>query len=327
MAQTMLEVKNLKTYFNTPEGIVRSVDGVSFHINKGETLALVGESGCGKTVTSLSLIRLLANTANVEAEVLKVDGNDISNLTKEQARLIRGKDISMIFQEPMTSLNPVLKIRRQIGEVFMTHFPELSKQEIAMRSIEVLERVGVPNPIERLDVYPHQLSGGLRQRIMIAISLASSPKVLIADEPTTALDVTIQAQIIDLLKDLQAKEQMSMLLITHDFGVVSQLADRVAVMYAGRIVEYAPLSEIFTNPLHPYTEMLINSIPGIRIQRGSRLESIKGAVPNPLRFPQGCRFHPRCTKAMDICKREIPSVYSQGEHDVACWLRGGHNEQ
>ena len=319
--EKLIEVKNLRTYFNTPEGVVRSVDGISFEIGVGETLALVGESGCGKTVTSLSLLRLLPETAEVSADSLDIAGIESIDLTKEQARAMRGKVISMIFQEPMTSLNPVFKIERQLGEVFRLHEPGISKQEVFKRSVDILQRVGVPNPAERLKVYPHQLSGGLRQRVMIAISLASSPKLLIADEPMTALDVTIQAQILDLLKRLQEEMHMSILLITHDFGVVSQIASRVAVMYAGRIVEQGMLEDIFENPLHPYTELLIASIPGIKVTRGGRLQTISGTVPNPLHFPEGCRFAPRCPYARDICSRQEPQEIDIGGRRVSCHLR------
>ncbi len=321
-----LTVENLRTYFDTPEGLVKSVDGVSFSIRRGETLALVGESGCGKTVTSLSLIRLLADTAQVQADYMEVDGQKILELTKDEARKLRGSKISMIFQEPMTSLNPVYKIERQLGEVFRLHEPGLSKQQVFEKSVEILKRVGVPNPAERLKVYPHQLSGGLRQRVMIAISLASSPQMLIADEPTTALDVTIQAQIIDLLKELQQDMNMSILLITHDFGVVSQIAERVAVMYAGKIVEEGPLEQIFEDPWHPYTKLLILSIPGIKVTRGGRLESISGTVPNPLHFPEGCRFAPRCPYAMEICRRQPPEEVVCGARRVSCFLKQGEGE-
>lgn len=321
-----LEVKNLRTWFHTPEGIVKSVDGVSFHIDRGETLALVGESGCGKTVTSLSLIRLLADTAELHADYMEVDGSEIGELTKEEARRLRGRQISMIFQEPMTSLNPVYKIEKQLGEVFRLHEPGISKKEVFERSVDILKKVGVPKPEERLKVYPHQLSGGLRQRVMIAISLASDPKMLIADEPTTALDVTIQAQIIDLLKKLQADSNMAILLITHDFGVVSQIANRVAVMYAGKIVEEGRLEDIFRDPWHPYTKMLILSIPGIKVTRGGRLEAISGTVPNPLHFPQGCRFAPRCPYAMEICASVPPVETVSGSRRVSCHLRGNDNE-
>ena len=318
-----LRVENLRTWFHTPEGLVRSVDGVSFHIDTGETLALVGESGCGKTVTSLSLIRLLADTAEVHADRMTIGGEPIASLGREEARRLRGKKISMIFQEPMTSLNPVYRIEKQLGEVFRLHHPGISKAEVLERSIAILKKVGVPNPEARLKVYPHQLSGGLRQRVMIAISLASDPRMLIADEPTTALDVTIQAQIIDLLKTLQKDLNMSILLITHDFGVVSQIANRVAVMYAGKIVESGRLEDIFQDPWHVYTKLLILSIPGIKVTRGGRLESIAGTVPNPLRWPAGCRFAPRCPEAMDICHREEPGDYVCGDRSVRCHLKGG----
>ncbi|WP_282012794.1 ABC transporter ATP-binding protein [Pyramidobacter piscolens] len=323
MNDEYLRVENLHTYFHTPEGVVKSVDGVSFHIDAGETLALVGESGCGKTVTSLSLIRLLADSAEVFADKMTIDRRTIKGLSKEEARKIRGKQISMIFQEPMTSLNPVYRIEKQLGEVFRLHDPKISKREIYERSVAILKRVGVPKPEERLRVYPHQLSGGLCQRVMIAISLASAPRMLIADEPTTALDVTIQAQIIDLLKSLQKDMNMAILLITHDFGVVSQIADRVAVMYAGKIVESGRLEDIFQDPWHVYTKLLIMSIPGIKVTRGGRLESIAGTVPNPLNWPKGCRFAPRCPEALDICFEDEPPEYVCGERRVRCHLRRG----
>ena len=323
MNDEYLRVENLHTYFHTPEGVVKSVDGVSFHIDAGETLALVGESGCGKTVTSLSLIRLLADSAEVFADKMTIDRRTIKGLSKEEARKIRGKQISMIFQEPMTSLNPVYRIEKQLGEVFRLHDPKISKREIYERSVAILKRVGVPKPEERLRVYPHQLSGGLRQRVMIAISLTSAPRMLIADEPTTALDVTIQAQIIDLLKSLQKDMNMAILLITHDFGVVSQIADRVAVMYAGKIVESGRLEDIFQDPWHVYTKLLIMSIPGIKVTRGGRLESIAGTVPNPLNWPKGCRFAPRCPEALDICFEDEPPEYVCGERRVRCHLRRG----
>ena len=323
MNDEYLRVENLHTYFHTPEGVVKSVDGVSFHIDAGETLALVGESGCGKTVTSLSLIRLLADSAEVFADKMTIDRRTIKGLSKEEARKIRGKQISMIFQEPMTSLNPVYRIEKQLGEVFRLHDPKISKREIYERSVAILKRVGVPKPEERLRVYPHQLSGGLRQRVMIAISLASAPRMPIADEPTTALDVTIQAQIIDLLKSLQKDMNMAILLITHDFGVVSQIADRVAVMYAGKIVESGRLEDIFQDPWHVYTKLLIMSIPGIKVTRGGRLESIAGTVPNPLNWPKGCRFAPRCPEALDICFEDEPPEYVCGERRVRCHLRRG----
>lgn len=319
----IIEVENLKTHFHTPEGIVKSVDGVSFSIEKGKTMALVGESGCGKTQTSLSLIRLLAPTARVSADRLVIDGKETKDYTKEQARKIRGKDISVIFQEPMTSLNPVYRIERQLTEMIHLHQPQLSRDQVRESAISILSRVGIPEPQERIRVFPHQLSGGLRQRVMIAIALASNPKLLIADEPTTALDVTIQAQIIALLKEIQQEMQMSILLITHDFGVVSQMADRVCVMYAGKIVEEGAMKEVFEDPWHPYTKLLILSIPGIKVKRGGRLETIEGAVPNPLNFPPGCRFYPRCPYADDRCRSEEPLPERIGGRMVCCFRREG----
>ena len=318
----IIEVENLKTHFHTSEGIVRSVDGVSFKIEKGTTMALVGESGCGKTQTSLSLIRLLAPTARVSADKIMIDGKETKEYTDEEARKIRGKDISVIFQEPMTSLNPVYRVKRQLEEMIRLHHPEMSKQEVYEKAISMLACVGIPEPEERIRVFPHQLSGGLRQRVMIAIALASDPKLLIADEPTTALDVTIQAQIMELLKEIQKELQMSILLITHDFGVVSQLADRVAVMYAGKIVEEGDMKEVFESPRHPYTNKLIMSIPGMKVKRGGRLETIEGAVPNPLNFPPGCRFYPRCPYASEICKQQEPPAVMRGSRTVCCWREG-----
>ena len=318
----LLIVENLRTYFHTPEGIVRSIDGVTFSVDRGEALALVGESGCGKTVTSLSLMGLLPETAELTADRLEFNGRDLLAMDREQRRLLRGSGLAMIFQEPMTSLNPVYRIGRQIGEVFTCHHPEMSGEEIHRRSVDMLRQVGVPDPEERLKVYPHQLSGGLRQRVIIAIALAAGAPLVIADEPTTALDVTIQVQILQLIRKLQAERQMSIILITHDFGVVSQLAQRVAVMYAGKIVEEGPFEDVFRRPLHPYTELLILSIPGVRVKRGEKLISIAGAVPDPLRFPEGCRFHPRCPHAAERCRREEPPEVRTGNRRVSCFLRG-----
>ena len=323
--ENIIEVQNLKTYFHTPEGIVKSVDAVSFSIEKGKTMALVGESGCGKTQTSLSLIRLLAPTAKVSADKIEINGKETKDYTKDQARGIRGKDISMIFQEPMTSLNPVYRVKRQLEEMIRLHQPELSKQDTYQRALNILTRVGIPEPQERIRVFPHQLSGGLRQRVMIAIALASNPRLLIADEPTTALDVTIQAQIIELLKEIQKEMEMSILLITHDFGVVSQMADTVSVMYAGKIVEQGSMKDIFEDPWHPYTRLLIMSIPGIKVKRGGRLETIEGAVPNPMNFPPGCRFYPRCPYAEERCMREEPVPEVIGGRMVRCLKRGVHD--
>lgn len=319
----LLNIENLKTHFITPEGIVKAVDGVSFKINEGETLALVGESGCGKTVTSLSIIRLLGNShVLLDADKINYKGKNLKLLSEEEMRKMRGKEISMIFQEPMTSLNPVFRVKKQLFEVFETHY-KMKKDEIMDASLDIMRKVGIPKPEERINSYPHELSGGLRQRVMIAISLACNPSLLIADEPTTALDVTIQAQIISLLKKMQKDLGMAILLITHDFGVVSEMADRVAVMYAGKIVEKGKFKEIFSNSLHPYTYLLIKSIPGVKKKKKSRLETIEGMVPNPLKMPEGCRFHPRCPYRMDICFKEEPKMKTIDTHSYACWLEEG----
>lgn len=320
--ETVLEVEDLHVHFNTPEGVVRAVDGISFDIEKGETLCLVGESGCGKTVTSTAIIGLLPKyRAKVFAEKMSFEGRDLLGLSSEQLRQIRGKEISMIFQEPMTSLNPVYTVGMQLAEVFKTH-TNLSSQEIWNDCVNIIDKVGIPSPEEKLRAYPHQLSGGLRQRSMIAMALASKPKLLIADEPTTALDVTIQAQILELLQGMRDELSMSILLITHDFGVVSEVADSVAVMYAGKIVEKSPLKALLEDPLHPYTRALLSSIPGYQDQKRARLETIKGMVPNPLRFPKGCRFHPRCEFAREQCRTEEPGHVDVDGRKVACWRVG-----
>jgi len=314
----LLRIDNLRTYFDTPEGVVRAVDGVSFGIGKGETLALVGESGCGKTVTSLSLIRLLPDTASVDADRIMIDGKESLGFSAQQARELRGKTISMIFQEPMTSLNPVYRIDKQLGEVFLLHEPRLTKAEVRERSIAILHKVGVPKPDERLRSYPHELSGGLRQRVMIAISLAPNPKMLIADEPTTALDVTVQAQILDLLRNLARESGMGVILITHDLGVVAGMTDRVAVMYAGKIVEMAATDELYAHPAHPYTHGLLRSIPQLESGWDEPVPTIPGSVQGAER-QTGCRFAPRCAKASEAC-RVPPSLEDLGGgHLVSCW--------
>ena len=326
--EKLLTVKNLCTSFHTPEGVVRSVDGVSFDVSRGETLALVGESGCGKTVTSLSLIGLLAETAAVTADTLRFDGRDLLSLDREQRRLVRGSGISMIFQEPMTSLNPVYRIDRQIGEVFTCHNPGMSKKEVRERSIEMLRKVGVPNPEERLRVYPHQLSGGLRQRVMIAMAMICAPELLIADEPTTALDVTIEAQILHLMQQLRDRFHTSILMITHNLGVVAKLCDSVNVMYLGQIVESCNTITLFENPLHPYTLGLIASIPQVEGGR-NRLQNIPGMVPTLDNIPQGCRFCTRCPQATERCRTQAPELYDVGAgHRVRCFLceKGGEAE-
>lgn len=321
----LLEVRNLQTYFSDREGIAKAVDGVSFKLRRSETLGLVGESGCGKTVSSLSILKLLdVPPAMYAGGEIMFDGKDLLKTDETGMRQIRGNTISMIFQEPMTSLNPVISIGSQIVEVLRNHL-SVSTTEARERAIELLRMVGIPSPTRRIDEYPHQLSGGMRQRVMIAIALACDPKVLIADEPTTALDVTIQAQILDLMQQLQADLGTSILLITHDLGVIAETADRVSVMYAGRIVEEADVRTIFKNPLHPYTQGLLRSIPRIdEEQRPHRLKEIPGRVPNLLFLPQGCAFLDRCNVPIDQCPLEVPELVEiDNGHFVRCWLATG----
>ncbi|MHC4660737.1 MAG: ABC transporter ATP-binding protein [Planctomycetota bacterium] len=317
--QTLIEVRDLATYFQTEDGIAKAVDGISFHINKGETLSLVGESGCGKSVTAFSIMRLIPDPPGkiVRGEIL-MDGKNLVELREPEMRRVRGNKISMVFQEPMTSLNPVFRIGDQIAEAAMLH-QKLSRRETKKLTIEMLEKVEIPAPADRFSEYPHQLSGGMKQRSMIAMALVCRPSLLIADEPTTALDVTIQAQILRLLSDLQAEFGMSILLITHDLGVVAEAAHRVAVMYAGKIVELADTGPLFGRPMHPYAQALMESIPKLG-EKKKRLSVIPGEVPNPLAFPGGCRFHPRCGYATEKCRSEIPSLEEHGEkHFAACW--------
>jgi len=324
--QPLLDVQNLKTYFFTEDGMVPAVDGVSFYINTGETLAVVGESGSGKSVTSTSILRLIPSPPGRIVEgTITFEGESLLSKTEEQMQQIRGNRISMIFQEPMTSLNPVHRVGDQIAETYRLH-RGLGHAEAMERAVRMLERVGIPSPEKRARDYPHQLSGGMRQRVMIAMALACRPSLLIADEPTTALDVTIQAQILDLMRKLQEESKTSILLITHDLGVVAEMADRVVVMYAGKIVEEGHVLDIFKNPLHPYTRGLLGSIPRLHWQRRSLLPSIEGVVPNPLEFPAGCRFNPRCSEAVARCRVEEPALLTiESSHKVACWLREGGN--
>src|SRR3982074_557896 len=306
----LLEVQNLQTHFRTPEGINRAVDGVSFHVNEGETLAIVGESGCGKSVTAMSLMRLIPEPPGKIAGSVRFQGTDLLQLSEREMRAIRGNDISMIFQEPMTSLNPVLTVGRQIGETLRMH-QGLDKQAAEARAIEMLSLVGIPEPKRRVREYPHQLSGGMRQRVMIAIALSCSPKLLIADEPTTALDVTVQAGILDLLEELRDEHEMSMIIITHDMGVVAEAADDIAVMYAGQIVEQASAEELFDHPEHPYTEALLGALPQLEGEgvREGRLTAIPGRPPDLLNPPAACRFGPRCPYAGDdSCTAEEPQL-------------------
>lgn len=314
----LLEVKDLKTYFYTDDGVVKAVDGVNFSVEAGKTIGIVGESGCGKSITAMSILRLIPDPPGkiVNGEII-FEGEDLTKVSDERIREIRGNNISMIFQEPMTSLNPVFTVGYQIGEVLMLH-QKLSEEEARERAIEMISLVGIPNPERIVDEYPHQLSGGMRQRIMIAMALACQPKLLIADEPTTALDVTIQAQILELMNGLKNRLNTSIMLITHDLGVIAEMADHVIVMYSGKVVEDAPVLELFNNPKHPYTIGLMRSIPSL-VQEGERLETIPGMVPNPLYLPKGCYFHPRCKFAIEECKHVQPELREIGPgHKAAC---------
>jgi oligopeptide/dipeptide ABC transporter ATP-binding protein len=307
MSEKLVEIRNLQTHYFTEDGVVKAVDGVNLYIKRGETLGVVGESGCGKSVTSLSIMRLIPNPPGkiVGGEIL-FEGEDLTKKSEAEMRKIRGNDISMIFQEPMTSLNPVYTIGDQIAEAIQLH-QGLSYKEAIDKAIEMLRLVGIPLPERRVKEYPHQLSGGMRQRVMIAMALSCNPKLLIADEPTTALDVTIQAQILELMKKLKKELGMAIMLITHDLGVVAEMCERVVVMYAGKVVEEADVVSIFTNPLHPYTEGLLKSIPRMD-EDVEKLHVIEGVVPNPLHLPAGCRFEPRCPYSMDKCKTEQPTL-------------------
>src|SRR6516225_8527177 len=321
--EPLLEVTDLRTWFFTRDGVVHAVDGVSFRVFPGETLAMVGESGCGKSVTALSVLRLIPSPpGRIVAGTVRFAGRDLLGLGEAQMRDVRGNEISMIFQEPMTSLNPVLTIGRQIAETLTLH-QGLSRAKALTRAVDMLRLVHIPEAERRIAEYPHQLSGGMRQRVMIAMALACNPKLLIADEPTTALDVTIQAQILDLMRELKQKIDAAIVLITHDLGVVAEMAQRVVVMYAGRKVEEAPVEILFRRPLHPYTRGLIRSIP--RIDKAAatrtRLEAIAGVVPSLVRPAPGCRFAPRCPFASDVCRRASPPLREVGpDHKVACVL-------
>ena len=316
--EVLLEVRDLTTSFFTDDGVARAVSGVSFDVREGETLALVGESGCGKSVTSLSVLRLIPPPGKIVQGEVHYRGRDLLRIGREEIRRVRGKEISMIFQEPMTSLNPVFTIGRQISEVIEVH-EKVSSDEAHERTVAMLRYVGIPAPEQRANEYPHQLSGGMRQRVMIAMALICNPSILIADEPTTALDVTIQAQILELLNRLQSESRMSIILITHDLGVVAENAHRVAVMYAGRIVEFAESVELFTRPLHPYTVGLFESLPSTH-QRNERLRTIPGTVPVPTHIPSGCPFHPRCSIADEACARSVPELEEiRPGHTVRCF--------
>ena len=315
----LLSVKNLSTEFPVKKGIVRAVEDVSFDVDQGEILAIVGESGSGKSVTSLSIMGLLAEPGHVAGGSLEFEGKDLATLSEKQYRELRGNDMAMIFQEPMTSLNPVYRVGNQIVEAIRTH-EKVSKAEAKDRAVDLLRKVGIPSPEARINDYPHQMSGGMRQRVMIAMALACNPKLLIADEPTTALDVTIQAQILDLLRRLRDDTGIAVLLITHDLCVVSETADRVVVMYCGQVVEEAEVRTLFDHPMHPYTLGLLKSIPRLEDDDSKRLYMIKGMVPNPLEMPPGCHFSDRCDSCMDICRTKVPELVDVDGHKVRCFL-------
>jgi peptide/nickel transport system ATP-binding protein/oligopeptide transport system ATP-binding protein len=319
MADALLEVRDLRTYFDTDRGLFRAVDGIDFSVGRGKTVGLVGESGCGKSVTSLSVMGLVPSPpGRVTAQSMKFEGRDVLQLSADERRHLRGGKMSMIFQEPMTSLNPVHTVGRQIVEAILAH-TKLSPNQARDRAIEMLELVRIPSATARFDDFPHRLSGGMRQRVMIAMALSCEPALLIADEPTTALDVTIQAQILDLLRDLQKRLGMAVLIITHDLGVIAEIADEVIVMYAGKIVESAPVKALFGDPQHPYTIGLLGSIPRLDVER-ERLATIEGTVPSPNNQPKGCRFSPRCPFADRRCREEPPPLREIGNgHQVACW--------
>ncbi|HLR79696.1 MAG TPA: ABC transporter ATP-binding protein [Bacillota bacterium] len=315
----ILEINDLKTSFFTEDLEVKAVDGVTFSIPKGKTVGLVGESGSGKSITSLSILQLVDSPGKIVGGEIKFKGENLLDKSEAEMRKIRGKEISMIFQEPMTSLNPTYTVGQQIGESFMIH-DNLNKKQAYKRSLDMLKLVGIPSPEKRIDQYPHELSGGMRQRVMIAIALAGNPELLIADEPTTALDVTIQAQILELIKDLQERLNMSVLLITHDLGVVAETCDYVAVMYSGKIVEYADVRSIFKDPQHPYTVGLINSLPPHDRDIEGDLPIIKGAIPSPSEMPAGCRFEPRCPFASEICQTLPQLKTNESGNQVRCWI-------
>lgn len=315
----LLQVSNLHTSFFTDKGEIKAVDDVSFTIHGGQTLALVGESGCGKSVAALSIMRLLSSPGRVVGGTITFKGKDLLGIPETAMRKIRGESIAMVFQEPMTSLNPVMRIGDQIGEVLQIH-TDLSKQAIRQEVIGLLEKVRIASPEQRIDQYPHEMSGGMKQRVMIAMALACKPDLLIADEPTTALDVTIQAQILDLLSDLQKDLGMAILLITHNLGVVAQFAQEVIVMYASKIAERAEVKTLFQHPSHPYTRALLKSLPRPG-ERQVRLEAIPGTVPSPLQYPSGCHFASRCADVLEQCPTQPPPIIQIGEsHEAACWL-------
>lgn len=328
MGKTLLQVENLRTYFHTFRGVVKAVDGVSFSLDEGQVLGIVGESGSGKSVTSFSILKLVESPGTVEADHIYFQGEDISQKSEKEMMKIRGKDISMVFQDPMTSLNPLYTIEKQITEMLDLHQKNMTKKQKHDRCVELLHMVGIPNPEDRLKSYPHQFSGGMRQRVIIAIALAANPKLIIADEPTTALDVTIQAQILKLMDKLVKEQNAALILITHDLAVVSQMADRILVMYCGKIVESGSRDDVIRRPGHPYTEGLLASIPRMSEEQ-ERLDSIPGMVPSMLNLPQGCYFAPRCKYCQDICRTKTPEPKEIGSgHSVCCHfpLTGGESK-
>ena len=322
-SEVILRIEDLKTWFNTDDGIVKAVDGVSFVLRRGETLGLVGESGCGKSVTNLSIMRLIPSPpGRIMGGRALLDGQNIFTMSEADIRRMRGNRISMIFQDPMTSLNPFLRVSTQMTETIRLH-QRLSRAAARAKAVEMLKMVGIPNPVGRVDAYPHQFSGGMRQRVMIAMALSCNPEVLIADEPSTALDVTIQAQILELIKDLSVKLGTAVVLITHDLGVVAGMCDNVCVMYAGRIVEKATVDALYSDPKHPYTQGLIRSVPRLDRAGRQRLFSIEGQPPNLIDLPDACVFHPRCAHAMEVCRKRYPPESSLDGRSVRCWLYEG----
>ena len=316
----ILKVEGLKTSFMTSSGEVQAVRGVSFGVRKGEILGIVGESGSGKSVTSMTILRLLADTARIKEGAIRFEGQDLTKVSEKEMRAIRGQKIAMIFQDPMSSLNPLVPVGKQVAEIMKIHHPEMKPEQLKQRTLELFEQVRIPEAAKRLRSYPHEFSGGMRQRVMIAIALANRPDLLIADEPTTALDVTIQDQILKQLRSLQREYGTSIIFITHDLGVVAELCDRVVVMYGGLIMEEAPIEEIFANPLHPYTMGLLASIPGVHKDKSERLQSIAGSPPDMTSPPAGCPFAPRCPYARNICAAECPPYVQAGGHRAMCWL-------
>ncbi len=316
----ILKVEGLKTSFMTSSGEVQAVRGVSFGVRKGEILGIVGESGSGKSVTSMTILRLLADTARIKEGAIRFEGKDLTKVSEKEMRAIRGQKIAMIFQDPMSSLNPLVPVGKQVAEIMKIHHPEMKPEQLKQRTLELFEQVRIPEAAKRLRSYPHEFSGGMRQRVMIAMALANRPDLLIADEPTTALDVTIQDQILKQLRSLQREYGTSIIFITHDLGVVAELCDRVVVMYGGLIMEEAPIEEIFANPLHPYTMGLLASIPGVHKDKSERLQSIAGSPPDMTSPPAGCPFAPRCPYARNICAAECPPYVQACGHRAMCWL-------